>query len=80
MANIAPYVSSTQVAESVPYDNTDTGAEAENVQEALLVQTTLNLILKNFSVKNEYTRMHPNLKVNDGVTVTVEDGGELIVL
>lgn len=38
-----------------------------------------NITKAAFKVIAGYTRMYPNLSVPDGVTVSVEDGGELIV-
>lgn len=42
--------------------------------------TVRNRTFTDFTIKNGFTCMHPNLIIPDGKIVTVEDGGELIVL
>lgn len=67
------------VAESVPFDNEENGFSADNCQYAPLEQVSKNVPGVDILVKSEYTRVHPNLGVAVGTTVSIEVGGELIV-
>lgn len=42
--------------------------------------TVKNEVKASFTVLNGYTRVYPNMQIPSGVTVTIESGGELIVL
>ena len=79
MSNNKFYV--TPVANSIPYDNQNTGLQTDNLQEFI----DGGIIVKNispvqYSVASGYTRMHPNLVISEGIEITIDDGGELIVL
>lgn len=70
----------TPVAESVPYDNADSGLISENLQEFIDGgQISKNESPVQFTVPSGYTRVYHNLSIQDDFTVSVEDGGTLIV-
>lgn len=76
-----PSVYMSPVARTVPAENTETGLQAENVQEFI----DLGITVKNdtpveFSVMAGFTRIYPNLGISDSLTVTIEENGEIVVL
>lgn len=53
--------------------------ELQLVNDLEMGWSVRNITKAPFKVINGYTRMYPNLAVPDGITVNVEDGGELII-
>lgn len=69
----------TDIAATIPFDNSDNSFSAEDCQESPLEQITKNTPDKIFIVKDGYTRMHPNLNISEDMEIKVEEDGCLIV-
>ena len=70
----------TPIAITVPQDQDENGMYSDNVQGALVEVLSKNIPDDNFTVKANFTRMHPNLTIPVGVTITVEEDGEIVVI
>jgi hypothetical protein len=53
--------------------------EIQFINDLEMGWTVRNIPKAPFKVLNGYTRVYPNLTIPDGITVEIEDGGELIV-
>ena len=54
--------------------------EPQLINDLEMGWTVKNIPKSAFTVAAGYTRVYPNLSIPDGMTITVADGGELIVL
>ena len=71
---------SSEIAATVPQDQDENGFASDNVQDALLEISSKNEPIADITVKTGQTRLHPDLKIAQGITVKVEAGGRLILI